>query len=62
LNYGIFHIKSFNEISPIYMMFYDVGAYSTQVTVVYYQLIKSKDRKDHELQPQLTTLGVGFVH
>jgi len=38
------------------MMFYDMGAYSTQVSVVSYQLVKS-----NELRPQLTVLGVGFV-
>ncbi|XP_060862869.1 hypoxia up-regulated protein 1-like isoform X1 [Metopolophium dirhodum] len=60
LNYGIFHIKSFNEISPMFMMFYDMGAYGTQVSVVSYQLVKSKDRRAHELQPKLTVLGVGY--
>lgn len=44
------------------MMFYDMGAYSTQVSVVSYQLVKSKDRIAAELQPQLTVLGVGLVH
>lgn len=62
LNYGIFRTKSFNETTPVYMMFYDMGAYGTQVSVVSYQLIKSKDRIAPELQPQLTILGVGFVH
>lgn len=42
------------------MMFYDMGAYSTQVSVVSYQLVKS-DKVASELQPQLTVLGVGFV-
>lgn len=60
LNYGIFRTKSFNETSPTYMMFYDMGAYATQVSVVSYQLIKSKDRIAPELQPQLTILGVGY--
>jgi len=46
----------------MFMMFYDMGAYSTQVSVVSYQLVKSKDKRAHELQPQLTVLGVGFVH
>lgn len=45
----------------MYMMFYDMGAYGTQVSVVSYQLIKSKDRIAPELQPQLSVLGVGFV-
>lgn len=60
INYGIFRTKSFNETSPMYMMFYDMGAYSTQASVVSYQLIKSKDRIAPELQPQLTVLGVGY--
>jgi len=46
----------------MFMMFYDMGAYGTQVSVVSYQLVKSKDRRAHELQPQLTVLGVGFVY
>lgn len=46
----------------MYMMFYDMGAYSTQVSVVSYQLVKSKDKIATELQPQLTVLGVGFVY
>jgi len=45
----------------MYMMFYDMGAYGTQVSVVSYQLIKSKDRIAPELQPHLAVLGVGFV-
>jgi len=61
LNYGIFHIKRFNEISPMFMMFYDMGACGTQVSVVSYQLVKSKDGRANELQPQLTVLGVRFV-
>lgn len=60
LNYGIFRTKSFNETTPMYMMFYDMGAYGTQVSVVSYQLIKSKDRIAPELQPHLAVLGVGY--
>lgn len=44
------------------MMFYDMGAYGTQASVVSYQLVKSKDKIVPELQPQLTVLGVGFVY
>lgn len=62
MNYGIFRTKSFNETSPMYIMFYDMGAYATQVSVVAYQLIKSKDKVAPELQPQLTVLGVGYVY
>lgn len=46
----------------MYMMFYDMGAYGTQVSVVSYQLIKSKDRIAPELQPHLAVLGVGYVY
>lgn len=46
----------------MYMMFYDMGAYGTQASVVSYQLVKSKDKLTPELQPQLTVLGVGFVY
>jgi len=41
----------------MYVMFYDMDAYSTQASVVSFQLVKSD-----EVQPQLTVLGVGFVH
>lgn len=46
----------------MYMMFYDMGAYGTQASIVSYQLVKSKDRIAPELQPQLTVLGVGLVY
>lgn len=42
-------------------MFYDMGAYSTQASVVSYQLIKSKDKLASELRPRLAILGVGYV-
>lgn len=45
----------------MYMMFYDMGAYSTQASIISYQLVKSKDRIAPELHPQLTVLGLGFV-
>ncbi|XP_050433030.1 hypoxia up-regulated protein 1 [Adelges cooleyi] len=60
LNYGIFRTKSFNETTPMYMLFYDMGAYSTQASVVSYQLVKTKDKIAPELHPQLTVLGVGY--
>lgn len=56
----MYHTKSFKEL-PTYMMVYDMGAYSTQASVVSYQLIKSKDTMAYKLQPQLNILGVGFV-
>lgn len=59
LNYGIFRSKDFNETAQ-YMLFYDMGAYSTTATIVSYQTIKTKERGYVETHPQATIIGVGY--
>nr|CAI5820019.1 unnamed protein product [Callosobruchus analis] len=59
LNYGIFRSKTFNETTQ-YVMFYDMGAYSTSAVLVGYQSVKTKERGYPETHPQATVLGVGF--
>lgn len=59
LNYGIFRIKHFNETAQ-YVMFFDMGASSTTVTIVSYQTIKTKEKGFVETHPQLTVIGVGY--
>lgn len=59
LNYGIFRSISFNETAQ-YVMFYDMGAYSTTVTIVSYQTVKTKERGYVETHPQATIIGVGY--
>lgn len=60
LNYGIFRRKDFNETNTVHVMFYDMGAWSTTVSVVSYQVIKTKERGFVETHPQVSVLGVGF--
>lgn len=59
LNYGIFRSKDFNETAQ-YVLFYDMGAYSTTATLVSYQTIKTKERGYLETHPQATIIGVGY--
>ncbi|CAH1967066.1 unnamed protein product [Acanthoscelides obtectus] len=59
LNYGIFRSKTFNETTQ-YVMFYDMGAYSTSAVLIGYQTVKTKERGYPETHPQATVLGVGF--
>lgn len=59
LNYGIFRRKDFNETAQ-YMLFYDMGAYSTTATLVSYQTVKTKERGYVETLPQATIIGVGY--
>lgn len=59
LNFGIFRRKDFNE-SMFNIMFYDMGASSTVATIVTYQVIKSKEGRFIETNPQLTVRGIGF--
>lgn len=59
LNYGIFRRKDFNETAQ-YVLFYDMGAYSTTATLVSYQNIKTKERGYVETLPQATIIGVGY--
>lgn len=59
LNYGIFHRNEMNDTAQ-YIMFYDMGASSTKVTVVSYQNVKVKERGYVETHPQVSILGVGY--
>lgn len=59
LNYGIFHRNELNDTAQ-YIMFYDMGASSTKVTVVSYQNVKVKDKGFVETHPQVSILGVGY--
>nr|XP_022912599.1 hypoxia up-regulated protein 1 [Onthophagus taurus]XP_022912601.1 hypoxia up-regulated protein 1 [Onthophagus taurus] len=59
LNYGIFRAKDFNETAQ-YIMFYDMGAFSTTSTIVSLQNVKSKERGYVETHPQISVIGVGF--
>uniref|UniRef100_A0A8D8RGT5 Hypoxia up-regulated protein 1 n=1 Tax=Cacopsylla melanoneura TaxID=428564 RepID=A0A8D8RGT5_9HEMI len=60
LNYGIFRRKDFNETNTVHVMFYDMGAWSTTVSIVSYQVVKTKERGFVETHPQVSMLGVGF--
>lgn len=60
LNYGIFRRKDFNESNTVHVMFYDMGAWSTTVSIVSYQVIKTKERGFVETHPQVSVLGVGY--
>jgi len=59
LNYGIFRAASFNATVK-HIMFYDMGASHTTVTVVGYSTAKVKDRGYLETVPQLVVKGIGF--
>ncbi|XP_013398865.1 hypoxia up-regulated protein 1 isoform X3 [Lingula anatina] len=59
LNYGVFRRKEFNGTAQHYM-FFDMGATSTIVTIVGYQLVKTKEGSYTETNPQVTVKGVGF--
>ncbi|XP_011349400.1 hypoxia up-regulated protein 1 isoform X2 [Ooceraea biroi] len=59
LNYAVFGRTEIND-SARYVMFYDMGAGSTTVTVVSYQNVKTKERGFVETNPQVSVLGVGF--
>lgn len=59
LNYGIFRRKEINETAQ-YVIFYDMGAKSTKVSVVEYKLVKTKEKGFVETNPQLQILGVGY--
>jgi len=59
LNYGIFRSATFNS-SVKHVMFFDMGATHTTVTIVGYSTTKVKDRGYVETVPQLVVKGVGF--
>lgn len=59
LNYGIFRRKDFNSTVQR-IMFFDMGSASTMVSIVGYQIVKTKEKGYAEDVPQLTILGVGY--
>lgn len=59
LNYGMFRRKEINGTTR-HMMFYDMGAQDTTVSVVGYQVVKIKERGFSETHPQAQILGVGY--
>merc|ERR1719244_1501376 len=59
LNYGMFRRKEVNGTVKN-MMLYDMGAQDTTVTVVGYQIVKTKEKGFSETHPQAQILGVGY--
>uniref|UniRef100_A0A915CU20 Hypoxia up-regulated protein 1 n=1 Tax=Ditylenchus dipsaci TaxID=166011 RepID=A0A915CU20_9BILA len=57
LNYGVFRRKEINEQAQT-LLIYDIGATKTTATIVEYRLAKEKNSK--ELNPIMSTLGIGF--
>jgi hypoxia up-regulated 1 len=58
LNYGMFRRKEINE-TVRNLMFYDMGSRDTVVSIVAFQVIKTKERGFTETHPQAQILGVG---
>ncbi len=59
LNYGMFRRKEINGTVK-HLLFYDMGAYDTTVSIVGYQIMKTKERGFTETHPQAQILGVGY--
>ena len=59
LNYGMFRRKEINGTVK-HLMFYDMGAQDTTVSIVSYQIVKTKERGFTETHPQAQVLGVGY--
>jgi len=59
LNYGVFRSKDFNDTAQ-YFMFFDMGASGTEVSIVSYQVVKTKDKGVVETHPQISVVGVGY--
>lgn len=59
LNYGMFRRKEINGTAK-HLMFYDMGAYDTTVSIVAYTVVKSKERGFSESHPQAQILGIGY--
>ena len=58
LNYGVFRRNDFN--STVHnVMFFDMGAGSTTVSIVGYQIVKTKEKTFVETYPQLVVKGLG---
>ena len=59
LNYGMFRRKEINGTVK-HMMFYDMGAQDTTVSIVAFQIVKTKERGFTETHPQAQVLGIGY--
>ena len=59
LNYGMFRRKEINATAK-HIMFYDMGAYDTTVSIVSYTVVKTKERGFTETHPQAQILGLGY--
>ncbi len=59
LNYGMFRRKEINGTAK-HIMFYDMGAYDTTVSIVSYTIVKTKERGFTETHPQAQILGIGY--
>lgn len=58
LNYGMFRRKEINGTAKN-LMFYDMGSQDTTVSIVSFQIIKTKERGFSETHPQAQILGIG---
>jgi len=59
LNYGMFRRKEING-TVRHMMLYDMGAQDTTVSIVGYQIVKTKEKGFTETHPQAQILGIGY--
>ena len=59
LNYGMFRRKEINGTAK-HLMFYDMGAYDTTVSIVGYTVVQTKERGFSEKHPQAQILGLGY--
>merc|ERR1739844_447054 len=59
LNYGMFRRKEINGTVK-HLMFYDMGAYDTTVSIVGYTVVTTKDRGFSEKHHQAQILGLGY--
>ncbi|TRY72547.1 hypothetical protein TCAL_12730 [Tigriopus californicus] len=59
LNYGMFRRKEINGTARN-LMFYDMGSQDTTVSIVSFQVIKTKERGFTETHPQAQILGIGY--
>merc|ERR1719244_850410 len=59
LNYGMFRRKEING-TVRHIMLYDMGAQDTTVSIVGYQIVKTKEKGFSETHPQAQILGIGY--
>jgi len=59
LNYGMFRRKEINGTVK-HIMLYDMGAASTEATIIGFQIVKTKEKGYSETHPQAQILGVGY--